>query len=74
MMNRVDTEKTFLTHDGFSLVYEKLSEKDLEIARHFIETIRHLQEIHQLFLIFKNDIDNLQKDDVCANCGHSIVK
>lgn len=70
MMNRVDTEKMFLTEDGFSLVYEELSEKDLKIARHFIETTRHLQEIHLLFLIFKKDIDNLQKEYVLMNNGN----
>ena len=69
-MNRVDTEKMFLTNDGFNLTCEELAEEDLKIARHFIETTRHLQEIHHLFLIFKNDIDNLQKEYVLMNNGN----
>lgn len=58
----MDNEKMFLTDDGFNFVCEKLAEEDLKTASHFIEITRHLQEIHQLFLIFKNDIDNLQKE------------
>lgn len=65
----MDTEKTFLTKEGFSLVFEELSEKDLYISRHFMETIRHIQEIQQLFLIFKKDIDNLKKEYVLMNNG-----
>ena len=53
----MDTERMFLTDEGFSLTYEELLENDLEVARHFIEVTRHLQEIHYLFLIFINNID-----------------
>lgn len=66
----MDTEKMFLIDDGFNLVCEELAEEDLKTARHFVETTRHLQEIHHLFLIFKKDIDNLQKDYVLMNNGN----
>lgn len=66
----MDNEKMFLTDDGFNFVCEKLAEEDLKTASHFIEITRHLQEIHQLFLIFKNDIDNLQKEYVLMNNGN----
>lgn len=66
----MDTEKTFLTDERFTLVCKELSENDLQIARHFIESSRHLQEIRQLLLIFKNDIDNLQKEYVFMNTGN----
>lgn len=59
----------FLTDENFNLVYKELSENDLDTARHFIETTRHLQEIHHLFLIFKKDIDNLQKEYALMNNG-----
>lgn len=60
----------FLTDDGFNLVYEELAEEDLKTARHFIETTRHMQEIHQLFQILKKDIDNLQNEYVLKNNGN----
>lgn len=60
----------FLTDDGFILVYEELAEEDLKTARHFIETTRHMQEIHQLFQILKKDIDNLQNEYVLKNNGN----
>ena len=63
------TERMFLTDEGFSLTYEELLENDLEVARHFIEVTRHLQEIHYLFLIFINNIDKLQKEYVLMNNG-----
>lgn len=66
----MDTEKMFLTDDGFNLVYEELAEEDLKTARHFIETTRHMQEIHQLFQILKKDIDNLQNEYVLKNNGN----
>lgn len=59
----------FLTDESLNLVYKELSENDLKIAKHFIEVTRHLQEIHHLFLIFKKDIDNLQKEYVLMNNG-----
>ena len=65
----MDTERMFLTDEGFSLTYEELLENDLEVARHFIEVTRHLQEIHYLFLIFINNIDKLQKEYVLMNNG-----
>lgn len=65
----MDTERMFLTDEGFSLTYKELLENDLEVARHFIEVTRHLQEIHYLFLIFINNIDNLQKEYVLMNNG-----
>lgn len=66
----MDTEKMFLTDETFNLVCEELSENDLKIARHYVEVTRHLQETHHLFLIFKNDIDNLQKEYVLENTGN----
>lgn len=66
----MDTEKIFLTDDGFILVCEELTEEDLKTARHFIEITRHMQEIHQLFLIFKKDIDDLQSEYVLKNNGN----
>ncbi|MBQ7295461.1 MAG: hypothetical protein IJW86_04625 [Clostridia bacterium] len=66
----MDTEKMFLTDDGFNLVCEELAEEDLKTARHFIEITRHMQEIHQLFLIFKKDIDDLQSEYVLKNNGN----
>lgn len=60
----------FLTDETFNLVCEELSENDLKIARHYVEITRHLQETHHLFLIFKNDIDNLQKEYVLENTGN----
>ena len=66
----MDTEKMFLTDDGFNLVCEELADEDLKTARHFIEITRHMQEIHQLFLIFKKDIDNLQSEYVLKNNGN----
>lgn len=70
VIDRMDTEKMFLTDDGFNLVCEGLAEEDLKTARHFIEITRHMQEIHQLFLIFKKDIDNLQSEYVLKNNGN----
>lgn len=66
----MDTEKMFLTDDGFNLVCEELAEEDLKTARYFIEITRHMQEIHQLFLIFKKDIDDLQSEYVLKNNGN----
>lgn len=66
----MDTEKMFLTDDGFNLVCGDLAEEDLKTARHFIEITRHMQEIHQLFLIFKKDIDDLQSEYVLKNNGN----
>lgn len=66
----MDTEKIFLTDDGFNLVCEELTEEDLKTARHFIEMTRHMQEVHQLFLIFKKDIDDLQSEYVLKNNGN----
>lgn len=66
----MDTEKMFLTDNGFNLICEELAEEDLKTARHFIEITRHMQEIRQLFLILKNDIDNLQKEYVLMNNGN----
>lgn len=66
----MDTEKRFLTDNGFKLVCEDLSEEDLKTARHFIEITRHMQEIHQLFQILKKDIDDLQNEYVLKNNGN----
>ena len=63
----MDTEKTFLIYEDSDIASRELSEGDLETARHYIEVTRHLQEIHHLFLIFKNNIDNLQKDYILKN-------
>lgn len=70
----MDTEKMFLTDNGFNLVCEELADEDLKTARHFIEITRHMQEIHQLFLIFKKDIDNLQNEYVLKNNGNVFRK
>lgn len=66
----MDTEKTFLIYEDSDIASRELSEGDLETARHYIEVTRHLQEIHHLFLIFKNNIDNLQKDYILKNGGN----
>jgi len=65
----MDTERTLLTDSGFNIKFKELLKDDLEVVRHYIESTRHIQEIHDLFLIFINNIDNLQKEYVLMNNG-----
>ena len=67
----MDTEEFFLTDGDFSIVCGELSQEDLKTAKHYIETTRHLQEIHQLFLIFNKNISALQSEFVLKNGGNA---
>ena len=67
----MDTEEFFLTDGDFSIVCDELSQEDLKTAKHYIETTRHLQEIHQLFLIFNKNISALQSEFILKNGGNA---
>lgn len=59
----MDTEKTFMLHNqGPGLLFSKLNSDELTRARKYVEMIRHLQEIHQLYLMFQYTLD-------CIDCG-----
>lgn len=65
----MDTERMYLADNSFALTAEELTPEDLESAKHFVETTRHLQEIHSLFSVFKFNIDVLQEEYVLMNSG-----
>lgn len=66
----MDTEKFFLPDEGFNFDCGALSENDLKISRQFIETTRHLREIRYLFMVFINNIENLNKKYVLTSNGN----
>lgn len=67
----METEETFLI--DIEINHESLSSEDLELSKHFVETTRHLQELHQWFLIFKKNIDILQGKYTLYNGGKVFV-
>lgn len=66
----MDTEKTYRTHGQMEdLTIVELAADDLECFRRHVEITRHLQEIHSLFLLFKFQIDILQKEYTLKSNG-----
>ncbi len=66
----MDTEKLFILNEETSEIsYAELSENDLLSSKHYVEITRHLQEIHQLFLITKYNISCLQERYLLMNSG-----
>lgn len=66
----MDTEKLFILNEETSEIsYTELSENDLLCSKHHVEITRHLQEIHQLFLITKYNISCLQEKYMLMNSG-----
>ena len=65
------TEEFILTDRKFSIKCVELSQEDLKTVKHYIETTRHLQEIHHLFLIFKKNISTLQSEFILKNGGNA---
>lgn len=54
----MDTEKTFMLHNqGPDLLFSALCPDELTIAKEHVEITRHLQEIHQLYLMFQYALD-----------------
>lgn len=55
----VETEQTFYLDGSFPLPpFSELTAEELETVKRYVELARHLEEIHQLFLIFKFDLDS----------------
>lgn len=55
----METQQTFYLNDGFpSPPYSELKEEDLRTTTKYAELIRHLEEIHELFLVFKFNLDS----------------
>lgn len=55
----MDTEKTFMLHNrGPDLLFSELSKDELAVAKEHVEITRHLQEIHQLYLMFQYALDS----------------
>lgn len=59
----MDTERFFFTNDlnidTEKLQIAELNEEELSIVRDYIEITRHIQEIDQLFLVFRFNLSNL---------------
>lgn len=54
----METERTVrLDEDSPSPPFSELTAEELETVKRYVELTRHLQELHQLFLIFKFDLD-----------------
>lgn len=55
----METQQTFYLNDGFSSPpYSELKEDDLKTVEKYVELTRHLEEIHELFLVFKFNLDS----------------
>lgn len=69
----MDTEKFFILNKENALFdftnFSELHAIDLDIAEHHVELTRHLQEIHQLFLVLKFNLDILEKEYCLMNTG-----
>lgn len=70
----MDTEKTYRTYGPLKdITIVKLGANDLEDFKRHVEITRHLQEIHSLFLIFKFQIDILQKEYTLKSGGRVFI-
>lgn len=56
----MDTEKFLFNNQNIDISFHELSELELEIAESYIEITRHLQEIHNLYLIFMYSINTMR--------------
>lgn len=66
----MDTERIYRTHDELEeIAFAELDCNDLKAVRDYVEITRHLQEIHSLFLIFKFQIELMQKEYILMNDG-----
>ena len=66
----MDTERLILTDGGKRPNnLQKLSPQDIIIAETYVETTRHLQEIHQLYQIFIFQIENFLSRYTLYNSG-----
>ena len=55
----METEQTFRFSEDFpEPPFSELMEGELEAVKQYVELTRHLQELHQLFQIFKFDLDS----------------
>lgn len=70
----MDTEKTYRIYGQMKdPTVGKLGANDLEDFKRHVEITRHLQEIHSLFLIFKFQIDILQKEYTLRSDGRIFI-
>lgn len=66
----MDTEKTFMLHNrGPELSFTELSPDERSIANNHVEITRHLQEIHQLYLMFQYSLDCIDSNYLLMNDG-----
>lgn len=66
----MDTEKTFMFHGQFDgLSFVELSPEELTAAKRHVEIIRHLQEIHHLYLMFRYSLDSMNEKYVLMSNG-----
>lgn len=47
-----------LHNQGPNLLFSELSKDELAVAKEHVEITRHLQEIHQLYLMFQYALDS----------------
>lgn len=66
----METEQTFYLSEDFPAPpYSELTAKELETVKRYVELVRHLEEIHQLFLIFKFNLDAFFSDYRITSSG-----
>ncbi|UWP68394.1 hypothetical protein NQ490_00625 [Subdoligranulum variabile] len=66
----MDTEKTFfLGKDSIEIECAELENNDLATMELCVDCIRHLQEIHNLFLVFKFQTEQIWKNYTLMSDG-----
>lgn len=59
----------YLLKDGESVIYDELSQSELNALERFVEISRHVEEIHGLFSVFLKNIEAFRSEYTLKNGG-----